>query len=655
MSGTLGVLPWQSPLSGGDVIPGAKLFCYDSGGTTKRTMYTTSALAVQHSNPLVADANGRFAAFWVDPSGGEYKLVLASSGDTDPPASPLRTEDNIPAVPAAAVPFYDITLAELAAGITPTAYFYVPGDVRRYGAAGDGTTDDSAAIQRAVDVAEVGGGTVIFPSDHGYKWGMGSQVTISSLYPVNLIGDMTASPNATENASYIKPLNNISGSLFKYESPTASLNEGGGGKIRGLSFMDDSNISDVDLGDRRNYTMTAALNLDAFSLSSVQNTYFHYINGSAIRLGFVVMSNFENIWVRYSGDTGLPAIDHPNVANRAVQSSVFENIRAEVNFDEPYISIAATTGTRDNKFIANGFEASPTGAATGDGIEYFIDYAGDFSSFIGNHFSRNGATYAIRLSGDDNTVSATAGDDANWGGFAEITGNRNRVLGGSVAASQSTISTVLLGGQDNTIDGLTIYFGNRIYNTGSGNAVLNTNMFECTSLGTYLIEGTAAASKARYLNNTLRNANAQRAVTPSGISNAETAVMSGNVLTGNSAATGINVATANQIVTDNWLDGYTNEIVPNGHMADSIIERNVGFVTEYQGQVQITSGNTAVIQAHGLGFTPTLQMVRAAPLGDWGSATHWWVHSVDATNVEIRVDIAPGGSGLFFGVSIAPR
>lgn len=96
MAGSLVVLARQSPLNGGTTVAGAQLFVYDAGGTTKRAIYTTSALAVQHSNPVVADANGRLAAIWLDPAGGSYKLVLATSGDTDPPASPIWTDDNIP-------------------------------------------------------------------------------------------------------------------------------------------------------------------------------------------------------------------------------------------------------------------------------------------------------------------------------------------------------------------------------------------------------------------------------------------------------------------------------------------------------------------------------------------------------------------------------
>ena len=57
------------------------------------------------------------------------------------------------------------TAGEIAAGVTPTAYYYPPGDARRYGVVADGTTNDAAAVKRAFDVAAQGGlRELVFPS-----------------------------------------------------------------------------------------------------------------------------------------------------------------------------------------------------------------------------------------------------------------------------------------------------------------------------------------------------------------------------------------------------------------------------------------------------------------------------------------------------------
>ena len=53
-------------------------------------------------------------------------------------------------VDAYLLPVYAQTSAESAAGVTPTNYQYKPGDVRRYGAVGNGSTDDTTAITNAL-------------------------------------------------------------------------------------------------------------------------------------------------------------------------------------------------------------------------------------------------------------------------------------------------------------------------------------------------------------------------------------------------------------------------------------------------------------------------------------------------------------------------
>ena len=46
---------------------------------------------------------------------------------------------------------YPRTAAEVAAGVTPSTYSYPAGDIRRYGAVINGVSDDTAAVQDAID------------------------------------------------------------------------------------------------------------------------------------------------------------------------------------------------------------------------------------------------------------------------------------------------------------------------------------------------------------------------------------------------------------------------------------------------------------------------------------------------------------------------
>ena len=112
----------------GTLEAGAKVFFYADGTSTKQNVYTTAALSIAHSNPVVADAYGKLPAIFLDPALGEYKIVVAPSGDSDPPVSPIETVDDYPT----AGTLYPSTIQENEARVTPTAYQYPPGHITRY-------------------------------------------------------------------------------------------------------------------------------------------------------------------------------------------------------------------------------------------------------------------------------------------------------------------------------------------------------------------------------------------------------------------------------------------------------------------------------------------------------------------------------------------
>ncbi len=102
-------------------------------------------------------------------------ITLAQAGNIAGVSVPL-TQENIGST------LWPQTASELAAGITPTNYYYPPGNVQRYGGVFDGTTDDTQAFQDAVD-----SGWAAY-TDHGGTTNIAGTITIDgfkSLYVLN--------------------------------------------------------------------------------------------------------------------------------------------------------------------------------------------------------------------------------------------------------------------------------------------------------------------------------------------------------------------------------------------------------------------------------------------------------------------------------------
>lgn len=150
------------------VTPGARAYFYATTTTTPQNTYTDAARTTPSSNPVVADANGVFAPIYLDPT-LLYRLDLKTSADVliytvDP------CNDQLLSAASIGLYLYPRTAAEISAGVTPTNYAYEQGHVTRYGAVGDGTTNDATAWQTAIDVMyAAGGGFVLCIPGASYK------------------------------------------------------------------------------------------------------------------------------------------------------------------------------------------------------------------------------------------------------------------------------------------------------------------------------------------------------------------------------------------------------------------------------------------------------------------------------------------------------
>ena len=77
----------------GNRLAGAQLFFYATGTSTKQNTYSDKALTIPNTNPVVLDSSGRAGAIFLQNLA--YKVVFAPATDTDPPASPIWTQDPV--------------------------------------------------------------------------------------------------------------------------------------------------------------------------------------------------------------------------------------------------------------------------------------------------------------------------------------------------------------------------------------------------------------------------------------------------------------------------------------------------------------------------------------------------------------------------------
>lgn len=217
----------NTPLNGG------LLFSYVAGTNAKQATYTDSTGGTPNPNPIPLNYRGE-AQIWIDQALA-YKFVLAPATDTDPPTNPFWSVDNITGpyyIVGNLVPhptntftlgtpsfswanlylgpngapvldvttgnfgYYARTAAEIAASVTPTNFSYPPGDVRRYGAVGNGVTDDTTALTNAHKVNQ----TINYP-------GSNFKFLINASIPVPIVGQTINGNGSTiaQGSGFVAP------------------------------------------------------------------------------------------------------------------------------------------------------------------------------------------------------------------------------------------------------------------------------------------------------------------------------------------------------------------------------------------------------------------------------------------------------------------
>jgi hypothetical protein len=167
---------WQLFNNNGVPLAGGLIYSYVAGTTTAQTTYTSISGSVANSNPIILDSAGRVPnEIWLT-AGAAYKFVIKDAsgnqlGSYDD-ISGINDQSAVTAQIAALAASYAAATGSNLIGYLATGSGAVPStvqtklreriSVKDFGATGDGTTDDTAAIQAAVTASA--GKALYFPA-----------------------------------------------------------------------------------------------------------------------------------------------------------------------------------------------------------------------------------------------------------------------------------------------------------------------------------------------------------------------------------------------------------------------------------------------------------------------------------------------------------
>jgi hypothetical protein len=280
-------------------LVGGKLYTYAAGTTTPQVSYTDFGGGTANANPVILDSRGE-ASVWLDTA--LYKMALYDSTNVL-----IWTVDNIGGF---------ATLAQLAASggsnligflqagtgavaTTVQAKLRESVSVKDFGAVGDGVTDDTVAIQAALDAVSGTGLTLLIPPSSSFYritatlypgsnttiWGYGAEIKNSGVSIFNMIWAL-----GTDGGPYLTDIN-----IFGLTVDCNGTVLDGGGSGVGASYCDNFRVKDCTV---KNAWLQGIFFARGGRNCWISDNYVEQAFGDGIHIGDQYTGNtLENVWV----------------------------------------------------------------------------------------------------------------------------------------------------------------------------------------------------------------------------------------------------------------------------------------------------------------------------------------------------------------------
>lgn len=441
-------------------LAGGLVYTYAAGTTTPIATYTDSSAMTPNANPIILNSAGR-ASIWI--GAAAIKLLVEDANSVE-----QWTQDNISdttlyfvnyiaSVGSATLIDYTDPISG-AVSRTVSARLADVADLEDWGAKCDGSTDDTTAIQTAVNDTTSAGAALRLPSGVC----IATALTLPSGVHISGLGKADSiirqkSGSAVSGTPFVKNSNQSSGNTgiyldgFTIDGNTANV---AAGNVDAISFVKVTTVRVREMGFI-NIARAAIYGYGWNDIKILSNVFTGYGNSAATsypNLGAIMMDYADATTTSTGIEIGGNTIDGSGGGVGGVKLNGTSTYTfSDIDVHDNIVTVGDSTGSLGIELYSN----------SGLGF-YDCSVRGNVVRGVSASSPVSSPTYGISLAGSGGSNCAVTGNSIKWTGYTsiELAGMQNTSVTGNVVRSAGLLSIDAASGHavlNVTVSGNTFY------------------------------------------------------------------------------------------------------------------------------------------------------------------------------------------------------